>query len=184
MSPKSAVFLATIAVTVALDQLTKWLVAAHLAPYSDEIVLIPGFLSIIHARNTGATAGLLSDFEYRIWLFLGFAVVAAGIVVDLWRRLPRSDRFHSLTLGLILAGAVGNAIDRARAGEVIDFIRMYTELPAARDWLVERFGTAEWPTYNVADSALVVGVGLFLVHYLFLEEQPEEPPPEPPTREE
>ena len=186
MNKKTLAFLGMALGTIALDQITKQLVFRHIGFQSDEIYLVPGFLSLIHVQNPGSAFSMLRDFPYRIYVFLGFAAIAAGIVIDLWRRLPRNDVFNSVTLGLILAGTSGNAIDRIiNHGEVIDFIRVYTENPGLKSWLISTFGTAEWPTFNVADSALVVGVGLFLVHYLFLEDRGEEastpdPAPSPP----
>lgn len=177
MARRTWVFGATLVALIALDQITKYFVEAHVG-FRDEIELIPGFLSIIHARNPGAAFSMLRDYEHRIWVFVGFNLIATGIVLDLWRRLPRDDAFHSFTLGMILSGALGNLVDRIfKDGIVTDFIRVYTDAPALRDWLLARVHTAEWPTFNVADSALVVGVGLFLVHYLFLEDRADDPPP-------
>lgn len=173
LSRKSLVFLAVSAVTVALDQVTKWWVYAHIDEGYGEIEVIPGLFSLVHAQNPGAAIGLLRDFEYRMWVFYAFTVIAVGIIVDLWRRLPRRDWFHSATLGLILAGAVGNAIDRVAKQTVTDFLRVYTEIPSIKAWLIDTFGTYEWPTFNVADSALVVGVAVFLGHYLFLDDNAE-----------
>ena len=66
-------------------------------------------------------------------------------------------------MGLILGGAVGNLIDRVVRGEVVDFLDAYVTWTPVADWLVERFGTAHWPTFNVADSAIVCGAGLLLI---------------------
>jgi signal peptidase II len=77
----------------------------------------------------------------------------------------------STTLGMIMSGAIGNAIDRIHKGTVTDFIRVYSDSPSIKSWLIETFGTNEWPSFNVADSALVVGIILFLLHYIFLEEE-------------
>jgi len=168
---KSKLFWGFCVVGVILDQLTKIWVYTNLAYNRDEIEVIPGFLSIVHAQNPGAAMGLLRDFEYRQYLFLVFTLLAVGVVVDLFRRLPKEDWFMSTTLGLILSGAIGNAIDRVHKGTVTDFIRVYTEEPSLKTWLIQTFGTNEWPSFNVADSALVVGVILFMVHYIFLEEE-------------
>ena len=136
--------------------------------------LYPVFFSIVHAQNPGAAWGILRDFEYRHYLFLSFTVVAIAIVVDLFRRLPKEDWFMSTTLGLILSGAIGNGIDRVHKGTVTDFIRVYAESPSIKTWLIDTFGTNEWPSFNVADSALVVGIILFMLHYIFLEEEEAE----------
>ena len=171
VSRKSKLFWGFCVVGIILDQLTKYWVYTTLAYNKDEITIIPGFLSIVHAQNPGAAMGLLRDFEYRQYLFLVFTLLAVAVVVDLFRRLPKEDWFMSTTLGLILSGAIGNAIDRVHKGTVTDFIRVYTEEPSLKTWLIQTFGTNEWPSFNVADSALVVGVILFMVHYIFLEEE-------------
>lgn len=151
---------------VLADQLTKAWVVANVALHSDEIELIPGFLSIVHAQNPGAALSLLSGFAYRHVVFAVFTVVALVVIVDMFRKLRPHEWFMAGTLGLILSGAVGNAIDRVRQQYVTDFIRVYTEHPSLQDWLVGTFGTAEWPTFNVADIALVVGVAFFALHQL------------------
>ena len=168
---KYIVFFVVFAVSVAIDQGTKWWIVAHVEFAKGEIEVIPGFLSIVHAQNPGAAMGLLRNYEHRHYLFLVFTLIALAVIVDLFRRLPRTDIFMSLVLGLILSGAVGNGIDRLHKRTVTDFIRVYTDLPSLKAWLINNFGTYEWPSFNVADSALVVGVGLFLIHYMFLEEK-------------
>ncbi|MBN2801381.1 MAG: signal peptidase II [Deltaproteobacteria bacterium] len=169
--PKAWVFFGVFGSSVLLDQLTKWWVVSNIALYRGEVPIIPGFLSFIQAQNPGAAFSMLRDFEYRIWLFIAFGLIAAGVILDLWRRLPKEDVTSALSLGLILGGAVGNLIDRVHKQTVTDFVRMYTDHPPLRAWLVDHFGTAEWPTYNVADMSLLFGVGLFLMHYLFLEDK-------------
>jgi signal peptidase II len=171
VSTKVKLFWSICVVGIILDQLTKYWVYTSLAYNRDEITIIPGFLSIVHAQNPGAAMGLLRDYEHRHYLFLVFTLIATGVVLDLFRRLPREDWFMSTTLGLILSGAIGNAIDRIHKGTVTDFIRVYTEEPSLKNWLIQNFGTNEWPSFNVADSALVVGVLLFMVHHIFLEEE-------------
>jgi signal peptidase II len=183
------VFLLVTVIGVLLDQATKWWVVRNLALETGEIVLIDGWVSIVHAQNPGAAFGMLRDFEYRHYIFVVFTIIAAGVILDLFRRLPKTDWFMSLTLGLILSGAVGNAIDRVRQRVVTDFIRVYTDVPELKRWLVETFGTYEWPSFNVADAALVVGVGMFVLHSLFVgdatEEEAEAPSePEPDGHDE
>lgn len=176
--PKLWFFWGTLVLAVVADQLTKWWVAANLVLYRDEIEVIPGLLSIIHAENKGAAFSALEDFAWRIPLFIAFAVVATVIILDLWRRLHVADRFHAFTMALILAGAWGNAIDRALEGEVTDFVLVYTEHPPVKAWLIEHVGMYQWPAFNVADMALVVGVSLFVLGTLFLSDEPEDDPAE------
>lgn len=166
---------------IGLDQVTKWWIVNNIPEGRGEMELVPGFLSIVHRQNPGAAFGMFRDFEYRHWLFLVFTLIAAGVIFDLFRRLPTSDRFMAATLGLILSGAVGNAIDRIHKQTVTDFLKVYTDVPALRNWLVNNFGTNEWPSFNIADSALVLGVAMYAFHQLFLEERPAPAPaPQPP----
>src|SRR5687768_8201324 len=104
---------------VLVDQGTKWWVV-HTLPANGgrPIDVIPGFFSIVHAQNPGATFGMLGNFEYRHWLFLAFTVIAGFVIVDMFRKLPPNDAYLSTSLGLILSGAIGNAIDRVANGYV------------------------------------------------------------------
>lgn len=178
-SPKAAIFLGVAVLGLAADQLTKLWVRTALADRPGPLRLIPGWLDLVHAENPGAANGFLRDFEWRYVLFGLFTVIGVGVIVDLWRKLPRSDRFVSLTLGLVLSGALGNAVDRVHKRTVTDFVRVYTELPAVTDWLADKGLPNAWPTFNVADAALLVGVGLFLAHYLFAGEPEAAPDGEP-----
>jgi signal peptidase II len=182
MNPKTLFFTLMCVGGLILDQVTKYWIRANLELHRGQIEVIPGLFSLVHTENPGAAGGFLRSFEYRQYVFLGFTVIALGVIIDLWRKLPSSDRFMSTTLGLILSGALGNAIDRVHKQTVTDFLRVYTENPSLKTWLIDRVGTNEWPSFNVADSALVVGVGLFMIHYLFLEEkEPASAPPSAPS---
>lgn len=170
-----AVFAAVFLVGLALDQASKkWVIYNLRVGSADEIPIIPGFLSMVHAQNFGAA---FSSFEGQWGLFMVFTLVATIVVLDLLRRLRPDAFFMSAILGLILSGAHGNGIDRITQGYVTDFIRVFTELEGPKAWLLENFGTNTWPIFNIADSSLFIGVTLFLVHYLFLEEaEPEDEP--------
>lgn len=173
MNRKTVAFAVVAFLGLIIDQATKYWIRANLDLHVDEIDVIPGLFSLVHAENPGAAGGMLRDFQYRHFVFLGFTVVAVIVIVDMWRKLPKEDLFLSTTLGLIISGAIGNAIDRVHKQTVTDFLRVYSDLPSLKPWLISTFGTNEWPSFNVADSALVVGVCLFLVHYLFLEDKDE-----------
>ena len=93
------------------------------------------------------------------------------VLAILWiaRALAQSDGLDRMTrcgLALILGGAIGNLVDRVLRGEVIDFLDVYASSPDFADWLIRTFGTAHWPTFNVADSSIVVGAGLLLAAIL------------------
>ena len=177
---KNLVFIAVALIGALADQLSKAWVVANITLHTGEIHIIDGFLSFVHERNTGAA---FSTFEGQQGLFLVFTVVAVVVLLDLQRRLRPESLYMSATLGLILSGAIGNFIDRARFAYVVDFIRVYTEWQPLRDWLVYEswFRTNTYPIFNIADSAILVGVALFMLHSLFggedegLDDEPEAP---------
>ncbi len=163
-----------------VDQATKIWVVENIRYRTEEIKIIDGFFSLVHAQNSGAAMGLLHDFEHRMLVFAVFTVLALGVLWQMYREIPSSDRFQSAALGLILSGAVGNAIDRIDKQSVTDFLRVYTEHPSLKPTLVEWFGTYEWPSFNVADAAICVGLGMFIIHFAFMQEDEEDLEPEPP----
>jgi signal peptidase II len=131
--------------------------------------------------------GMLDTFEYRMHVFAVFTVVALVVLGQMLMQLPDDDRFQGLGLGLITSGAIGNAIDRVHKQSVTDFIRVYTDDPELSAWLISTpLRSAEWPSFNVADAAIVVGLGLFVIHWLFLEkdEEVEPAPPQEPLADE
>lgn len=166
MNGRNAVFGGTLVFGIALDQLTKAWVAANLEPNVDQIEVIRGWFAIVHAHNTGAA---FSTMEGQLALFLTFTAVAIVVIFAMVRRLEVEARFVPFTLGMILSGAVGNGIDRLRQGYVTDFAKAYWGHEPLRTWFIERFQTNVWPIFNVADSMLLIGVGLFLAYYLMLQ---------------
>lgn len=161
-NPRNAVFGAVLAVGVGLDQATKAWVVANLELHVDEVHIVPGWFSLVHAQNTGAA---FSTMEGQIGLFLAFTLVAIAVVPWLLTQQPVQSRFMPAILGMILAGAVGNGIDRLRQGHVTDFAKAYGGVEPLRSSLIERFGTNVWPIFNVADSLLLVGVVLFGLYW-------------------
>ncbi len=156
-------------ILIVIDQATKIWVTQNIPYGRGEIVLISDFLSLVHARNSGAAMGMLDSFEYRMHVFAVFTVVALVVLLQMLWQLPDDDRFQAVGLGMITSGAIGNAIDRVHKQSVTDFIRVYTEHPDLKAWLLENFRTHEWPSFNVADAAIVVGLGMFVIQWLFLE---------------
>lgn len=144
----------------AVDRLTKWIIETRVSFYDNHVV-IPGFFDIVHSENQGAAFGLFaqSTSELRTVLLIGFSVVAlVALVVMLWRT-SRLDRKTAIALALILGGAVGNVFDRVRWGTVTDFLLFY-------------IGSYQWPAFNAADSAIVIGSGLLLLDVLKFKRQP------------
>ena len=161
MTPKLRTLLIIVAVLLPLDQATKVWVATQVSP-ADPIQLIPGFLAITHARNPGMALGLFQDVPVAIFVVL--TLVALGLVLSFFRNVAPNDVRSAAALGLILAGALGNLLDRSFRGEVIDFIQFNLSLFV-------------FPDFNVADSAIVIGVLLLLVDVVTSEaEQPSHAP--------
>ena len=136
---------------VAFDQVTKWLVIQRLPLYED-VPLISGLLSLQHVRNSGAVFGFLSNAEIpgKPYLFAAMSGVALLALTYYARTIPKAERLPRFALSLVIGGAVGNLIDRVRFGYVVDFVKMYWE-------------THVWPNYNVADSAISIGLVLLVV---------------------
>jgi signal peptidase II len=143
------------AAVLVLDQLSKWLVLAAIEPYQ-VIELVPN-LNLTLMFNTGAAFSLLSDAGgWQRWLFAGFAVAVTVALLVWLLRLKPGEGWLAVGLSLILGGAVGNLIDRVLLGHVVDFIQVYLPfLPFAM--------FNPWPSFNVADSAISVGVVLLLI---------------------
>jgi signal peptidase II len=147
MSPKLRALCWLVAVIVPLDQLTKYWVATHV-PYGGAIEVIDGFFRITHARNPGAALGLAQGAP--IWLFIALTLVALVMIGSFFRKVADHDRLSATALGLIVSGALGNLIDRVWHREVIDFLQFDLKLFI-------------FPDFNVADSAIVIGVALLLL---------------------
>ncbi len=166
---KYILFFAVATVFTVFDQVTKIMVRNRLNLYDEGIPVIPGFFDIVHAENPGAAFGMFGGSDYRMVFFGVFTLIAVGVLFQMLWQLPKDDRLQNIALGLITSGAIGNAIDRVQKQSVTDFLRVYTDNPTAKAKLLEWFGTAEWPSFNIADAAIVIGLGLFVVHWFFFE---------------
>jgi len=167
--PKLKILLTLTPILLVVDQASKIWVHTTLDLGREEVVLIPGFLSVIHAQNPGAALGLFTDLAWRIPLFVVFTGVAVWFLGVMYRESRPDDRLGATVIACILAGALGNLVDRVHKQSVTDFIRVYTESPGLVA-LLDKLGLpSEWPTFNVADIAIVVGVALYGVHYLWVE---------------
>lgn len=139
---------------LALDQATKTLAASRLVP-GESIEILPGLLHLTLVRNTGMAFGLLSglDIPFKSLLMTSLSLAALAAVIYYALRSPRGEtmtRFGQIGLIFILGGALGNIVDRARLGFVIDFVDVF-------------YRDTHWPAFNVADSSICVGVGLLLL---------------------
>jgi signal peptidase II len=140
---------------VLLDRVTKWVVAQNI-PLHDGKQVIPGFFRITHVENRGAAFGLFADSpaQWKIAMLVLFSIVALVVVSALLWRNSHAMTTTGIGLALILGGALGNLWDRLLNGRVVDFLLFYV-------------GQYQWPAFNVADSAIVVGAGLLVIEILF-----------------
>lgn len=140
---------------LALDQAGKWMVLLALEPY--EVVALMPNVNLTLMFNEGAAFSFLAGAGgWQRWFFVVLALIVSGVLVGWLLRLPVNERLNAAALSLIIGGAVGNLIDRALLGHVVDFIQVY--LPAIPLVLFN-----PWPAFNIADSAITVGVALLLV---------------------
>ncbi len=139
---------------ILLDQATKLFVQAHMALY-ESIAIVPNYLDITYTLNPGAAFSMLADAP--AWVRTAFLLtMACAAIVVLAILIVRSDRVSitSVAFALILGGAIGNLIDRAVRGRVIDFMRAH-------------YYDLNYPIFNVADSAISIGVTLIILTALF-----------------
>ncbi len=145
-------FLLIAGLVVLLDQITKLLVLAKM-PLYQSITVIPGFFNLTHIRNPGGAFGFMAggSQDIRNLLFIGVSAIAMGLIVYFYRSTPKTHPYLASALAMIFGGAVGNLIDRLRFDEVVDFLLFYV-------------GAYHWPAFNVADSAITVGITIFVAH--------------------
>ncbi len=140
-------------IVLVLDQITKYIIRTHVRLY-DTVAVIPGFFNITYVRNKGAAFGILSGLPefWRSAFFIAVTIVAVAAIIALI--IKTTDRLPVYAFSLIAGGAMGNLIDRIRYGEVVDFIQWYVK-------------SHYWPSFNVADSAITIGVVLLAIEMLF-----------------
>jgi signal peptidase II len=140
---------------VLLDRLAKRAVERKI-PLHDGVQIIPGFFRLAHLENRGAAFGMFADSpsEWKVAILVLFSVVALVVVATLLWRSSHAMSSTGIGLALILGGAIGNLWDRLATGHVTDFLLFY-------------IGQYQWPAFNLADSAIVVGAGLLVFEILF-----------------
>jgi signal peptidase II len=143
---------------LSLDQITKYLIETKLI-FGDAIAVIEGFFYLTRVHNRGAAFGLLANLpeSIRLMFFVGVTLIAIAVIISFFRKLAPGDRLAATSLGLILGGALGNLCDRARLGEVVDFLHF------------KLWQGYSWPDFNLADSFIVVGVGLLILELVAIE---------------
>ncbi|MGK7295875.1 MAG: signal peptidase II [Candidatus Wenzhouxiangella sp. M2_3B_020] len=150
--PRYGAWLLLALLVVALDLWTKHLASQNLELYRP--IPVTGWMNLTLAHNTGAAFSLFADHAgWQRWFFIVFATgISVFLLVWLWR-LPLGARLLPVALMLVLGGAIGNLVDRITLGYVVDFIDLH-------------YGGWHWPAFNIADSAIVIGVTLMLIEGL------------------
>ncbi len=142
-----------ILILLAVDQLTKAIVVQKI-PFLNSKSIIPGFFNLTYIRNRGAIFGFFSQSGSQLlYIMLTLASLAALVFVAFYFfKIPTSERFMMISLSLILAGALGNLIDRIFRGYVIDFLDFYV-----KKW--------HWPSFNISDASITIGA--FFIIFIF-----------------
>ncbi len=140
---------------VGLDQITKVLIANFMKLYQT-VSIIPGFFNITYIHNPGGAFGFMAGQSptVRAVLFIAVSLLAVGFILYFYHNTPDSHPILAIGFALIFSGAIGNLIDRIRMGTVIDFLDVYIR-------------HLHWPAFNVADSAISIGMTIFVFHLLF-----------------
>ncbi len=137
-----------------LDQVTKTIVSSTI-PLHDIVPVIPGLFRLTHVRNRGAAFGIGADSAspMKLELLIALSVLSLAVVLTVLWRQNAATRRTSAALALILGGAFGNLFDRLVHGSVVDFLNFY-------------YQSYQWPSFNIADSAIVIGAGLLVIDML------------------
>ena len=140
------------ALIVVLDHATKWLVRTRLNP-TEPIDILPNYLRLSHVKNAGVAFGFFADFHasWKPYALAAMAVLAVIVILIYSARMPSSRTLLQLALAVTAGGILGNFTDRIVHGFVTDFIEFHV-----RDFF-------HWPTFNVADSAITIGIALLLI---------------------
>ncbi len=137
-----------------LDQWTKSMVIQKL-PLYQRVEVIHGFFNVTHVRNTGGAFGIFGGEKGGVGsvLFVIVSLLAIGAIIFLFIKIREDEKILALSFSLVLSGAIGNLVDRLRIGEVVDFLDFHV-------------ATYHWPAFNVADSAICIGIGLMALELL------------------
>jgi signal peptidase II len=159
--PRLKVFIIVSVSVVVVDHIVKWIVQTTM-DLNQTIPVIGNLFTISYIHNSGIAFGMLdsSPSPYKVPLLILVSFVALGIILYIFLSLPHSIRFASLSMGLIFGGAIGNIIDRVVRGEVVDFLDMDfpdISIPALNIQM------SRWPTFNLADSCVLVGILILLI---------------------
>lgn len=146
--PRRLLYIGVTLFVLVVDQRTKHLISSHLGLH-DHITVLEGFFDIRYVRNDGAAFGILAgrDSFHKDLLFYATSTLAFVVLLYNTVKAPLSETWLQIGLSLVMGGAIGNLVDRVRYGSVIDFLDVH-------------YRTFVWPTFNVADSCICVGIGI------------------------
>jgi signal peptidase II len=152
MKKKYTFFIAIVPFFVVLDQITKYAIHNRFR-LGESISIITNYFNLTYVRNTGAAFGFMAQAEpgFRVPFFLTVPLLALGVIAYMFKQLPDDDKKMSIALSLVVAGAIGNLLDRAILGFVIDFLDFH--------WRYQ----VHFPSFNVADTVICIGVGLMML---------------------
>jgi signal peptidase II len=153
MKKKYKILVTTFCILLAVDQVSKLLIA-HYFPLHHSRVIIPGFFAVTHVQNRGAAFGLLAHIPAAATVFMIISLIAVALILVYFRWVKPGEVWTPLCLSLIATGAVGNLIDRFRLGRVVDFLDFHYH-----GW--------HWPAFNVADASITIGVILLALKILW-----------------
>ena len=137
------------------DQITKALILKSM-PLYHSVPVIPGFFNITHIQNPGGAFGFLANqsSSLRTIIFILISSLAVGLIFWFYKNTPKTHPWLASAFAMIFGGAIGNLIDRIRFGKVVDFLDFY-------------LGNLHYPAFNVADSAISIGITIFIIHLVF-----------------
>ncbi|MFW6124046.1 MAG: signal peptidase II [Acidobacteriota bacterium] len=152
---RTYLFLMIIAGLLICDQVSKSIINKTV-PYGGHITVIKGFFNISHVHNRGAVFGIFNQTgnSFIFYTLTIASLLAFAVIVYFFIKVPASEFFLKFTLSLIIAGALGNSLDRLFRGYVIDFLDFH-------------LNDLHWPSFNVADSCITIGA-VFMIYLLFL----------------
>jgi len=151
-----------------LDQGSKYWIRANI-PLGRSIEVLPNLFRLGHVENAGAAWGILSSSPYRIPFFIVATIVAFIVIGIYFSKLPKDQTLLAIAMSSILGGAIGNFIDRLLYQSVTDFLDFYFGYQPIKGWLISTFRSNRWPSFNIADVAIVIGLGIVMYDMLFLE---------------
>ncbi len=155
-----------------LDIISKTWIRANLA-VNDHIMVIPGLFRIWHRTNKGAAWSLFGDQAWGMTFLILMGFLALGVMVWMTIKLPKADIWSAIALGSLGGGAIGNLIDRIRFREVTDFLDVYADSGFLATFFTKIAGGKHYPTFNVADMAIVTGAILLAILVVRGEPKPE-----------